>query len=181
MHALSPPRTPACDPFPHPLFWSKTLDGARSSDPMSRSPSQAVADDGQSTAEMVCESSDAERFAVCCVTYVGMELRQRSVSGGRRVVAASADDGANSFGSSMRESAAAAVVVADWRPWRGGLRQMAARRRSWRRSRRWTTIVSCRWIQSVIGLETVVSKFPLFKLGRWKMLTICRVFKYFCL
>jgi hypothetical protein len=80
---------------------------------MSRSPSQAVADDGQSTAEMVCESSDAERFAVCCVTYVGMELRQRSVSGGRRVVAASADDGANSFGSSMRESAAAAVVVAD--------------------------------------------------------------------
>jgi hypothetical protein len=69
----------------------------------------------------VCESSDAERSAASCVSYVGVELRQRSVSGGGRVVAASADDGTSSCGSNTRESAAAAVAVADvaamaWRP-----------------------------------------------------------------
>jgi hypothetical protein len=82
-----------------------------------RLPCQAVADDGQSTAETVCESSDAERSAASCVTYVGVELRQRSVSGGGRVVAASTDDGTSSCGSSTRESAAAAaaVVAMAWR------------------------------------------------------------------
>ena len=54
---------------------------------MSRSPRQAVADDGQSIAETVCESSDAERSAASCVTYVSVELRQRSVSRGGRVAA----------------------------------------------------------------------------------------------
>jgi hypothetical protein len=50
-----------------------------------------------------------------------MELRQRSVSGSGRVVAASADDGTSSWRSSTRESAAAAAAVVDvaamvWRP-----------------------------------------------------------------
>ncbi|OQU91101.1 hypothetical protein SORBI_3001G114200 [Sorghum bicolor] len=78
--------------------------------------------DLRSTAETVCEGSDAERSAASCVTYVGVELRQRSVSVGARVLAASADDGTSSCGSSTRESAAAAAAaVADvaamaWRP-----------------------------------------------------------------
>ncbi|PAN45361.1 hypothetical protein PAHAL_9G113200 [Panicum hallii] len=78
--------------------------------------------DLRSSAETVCESSEAERSAASCVTYVGVELRQRSISGSARVVAASAEDGTSSCGSSTRESAAAAAVaVADvaaaaWRP-----------------------------------------------------------------
>ncbi|XP_066386263.1 protein POLLEN DEFECTIVE IN GUIDANCE 1-like isoform X2 [Miscanthus floridulus] len=78
--------------------------------------------DLRSTAETVCEGSDAERSAASCVTDVGVELRQRSVSGAGRVLAASADDGTSSCGSSTRESAAAAAAaVADvaamaWRP-----------------------------------------------------------------
>jgi hypothetical protein len=80
--------------------------------------------DLRSTAQTVCESSEPERSAASCVTYVGVELRQRSVSGPGRVLAASAEDGASSCGSSTRESAAAAAAVADvaaaaaaaWRP-----------------------------------------------------------------
>jgi hypothetical protein len=78
--------------------------------------------DLRSAAETVCESSDAERSAASCVTYVGVEVRQRSVSGAGKVLAASADDGTSSCGSSTRESAAAAAAaVADvaamaWRP-----------------------------------------------------------------
>ena len=34
--------------------------------------------DLRSTVEMVCDSSEAERSAASCVTYVGVELRQRS-------------------------------------------------------------------------------------------------------
>uniref|UniRef100_A0A0D9YYS3 Protein POLLEN DEFECTIVE IN GUIDANCE 1 n=1 Tax=Oryza glumipatula TaxID=40148 RepID=A0A0D9YYS3_9ORYZ len=67
------------------------------------------------------ESSDAERSAASCVTYVGVgvELRQRSVSGSGRVV--SREDATSSCGSSARESAAAAAAVpeaapAAWRP-----------------------------------------------------------------
>jgi hypothetical protein len=51
-----------------------------------------------------------------------VEVRQRSVSGAGKVLAASADDGTSSCGSSTRESAAAAAAaVADvaamaWRP-----------------------------------------------------------------
>ncbi|KAF8734323.1 hypothetical protein HU200_014547 [Digitaria exilis] len=77
--------------------------------------------DLRSTAETVCESSEADRSAASCVTYVGVELRQRSVCGGGRVLAASTEDGTSSCGSSTRESAAAAAAVADvaaaaWRP-----------------------------------------------------------------
>ena len=78
--------------------------------------------DLRSTVEMVCDSSEAERSAASCVTYVGVELRQRSVSGSARLVAASAEDGTSSCGSSTRESAAAAaaavadVAAAAWRP-----------------------------------------------------------------
>ena len=78
--------------------------------------------DLRSTVEMVCDSSEAERSAASCVTYVGVELRQRSISGSARVVAASPEDGTSSCGSSTRESAtAAAAAVADvaaaaWRP-----------------------------------------------------------------
>lgn len=67
------------------------------------------------------ESSDAERSAASCVTYVGVgvELRQRSVSGSGRVV--SREDATSSCGSSARESAVAAAAVpeaapAAWRP-----------------------------------------------------------------
>ena len=72
--------------------------------------------------ETVCDSSEAERSAASCVTYVGVELRQRSISGSARVVAASPEDGTSSCGSSTRESAAAAaaavadVAAAAWRP-----------------------------------------------------------------
>ncbi|KAJ1293885.1 hypothetical protein BS78_01G103600 [Paspalum vaginatum] len=78
--------------------------------------------DLRSTVETVCESSDAERSAASCVTYVGVELRQRSVSTGGRALAASPEDGTSSCGSSTRESAAAAaaavadVAAAAWRP-----------------------------------------------------------------
>lgn len=78
--------------------------------------------DLRSKEETVCESSEADRSAASCVTYVGVELRQRSVCGGGRVLAASADDGTSSCGSSTRESAAAAaaavadVAAAAWRP-----------------------------------------------------------------
>jgi hypothetical protein len=118
MRALSPPRTPARDPrstSPIPIQNPMRHPQPRSNVPP---PRQAAADDGQSTAETVCESSDAERSAARCVTYVGVELRQRSVFEGGRVVAASADDGTSSCGSSTRESAAAAADVAAmaWRP-----------------------------------------------------------------
>ena len=72
--------------------------------------------------ETVCDSSEAERSSASCVTYVGVELRQRSISGSARVVAASPEDGTSSCGSSTRESAAAAaaavadVAAAAWRP-----------------------------------------------------------------
>jgi hypothetical protein len=69
--------------------------------------------DLRSTTETVCESSEAERSSASCATYVGVELRQRSVSGSARLVAASAEDGTSSCGSSTRESAAAAAAVAD--------------------------------------------------------------------
>ncbi|CAL4926987.1 unnamed protein product [Urochloa decumbens] len=77
--------------------------------------------DLRSAVETVCESSEPERSAASCVSYVGVELRQRTVSRGERVLAASAEDGASSCGSSTRESAAAAAVAADvaaaaWRP-----------------------------------------------------------------
>ncbi|KAF8674395.1 hypothetical protein HU200_048226 [Digitaria exilis] len=77
--------------------------------------------DLRSTTETVCESSEADRSAASCVTYVEVELRQRSVCGGGRVLAASTEDGTSSCGSSTRESAAAAAAVADvaaasWRP-----------------------------------------------------------------
>ncbi|XP_062212215.1 protein POLLEN DEFECTIVE IN GUIDANCE 1-like [Phragmites australis] len=77
--------------------------------------------DLRSAVETVCESSDADRSAASCVTYVGLELRQRSVSGSGRLLAASAEDGTSSCGSSTRETAAAAAAVADaaaaaWRP-----------------------------------------------------------------
>ena len=78
--------------------------------------------DLRSTVETVCDSSEAERSAASCVTYVGVELRQRSISGSARVVAASPEDGTSSCGSSTRESAAAAaaavadVAAAAWRP-----------------------------------------------------------------
>ncbi|KAL6637726.1 hypothetical protein ACP70R_025298 [Stipagrostis hirtigluma subsp. patula] len=77
--------------------------------------------DLRSAAETVFESSDAERSAASYVTYVGVELRQRSVAGNGRAVTASAEDGTSSCGSSTRESAAAAAAVADvaaaaWRP-----------------------------------------------------------------
>ncbi|XP_040377572.1 protein POLLEN DEFECTIVE IN GUIDANCE 1 [Oryza brachyantha] len=74
-----------------------------------------------SVVETVCESSEAERSAASCVTYVGVgvELRQRSVSGSGRLV--SREDATSSCGSSARESAAAAAAVpeatsAAWRP-----------------------------------------------------------------
>ncbi|CAN6309606.1 unnamed protein product [Urochloa humidicola] len=77
--------------------------------------------DLRSAVETVCESSEPERSEASCVTYVGVELRQRSVSRGERSLAASPEDGASSRGSSTRESAAAAAVAADvaaaaWRP-----------------------------------------------------------------
>ncbi|WVZ60281.1 hypothetical protein U9M48_010327 [Paspalum notatum var. saurae] len=81
-----------------------------------------VVSDLRSTVGTVCESSDAERSAASCVTYVGVELRQRSVSTGGRALAAYAEDGTSSCGSSTRESAAAAaaavadVAAAAWRP-----------------------------------------------------------------
>ncbi|PWZ15772.1 Arogenate dehydratase/prephenate dehydratase 6, chloroplastic [Zea mays] len=78
---------------------------------MSRSPRQAVPDDEQSTAETVCQISDAERSAESCVTYVGVELRQRSVSGGGRVVEASADDGTSSYGDGVPLSMDTAAVL----------------------------------------------------------------------
>jgi hypothetical protein len=78
---------------------------------MSCSPRQAVPDDEQSTAETVCQISDAERSAASCVTYVGVELRQRSVSEGGRVVAAFADDGTSSCGDGVPLSMDAAVVL----------------------------------------------------------------------
>ncbi|GJN23523.1 hypothetical protein PR202_gb11179 [Eleusine coracana subsp. coracana] len=76
--------------------------------------------DLRSVTETVCESSDAERSAASCVTYVGVELRQRNVSGNGRVLAASAEDGTSSCGST-RESAVAAAAVDEvaataWRP-----------------------------------------------------------------
>ncbi|KAF0910289.1 hypothetical protein E2562_001475 [Oryza meyeriana var. granulata] len=75
-----------------------------------------------SVVETVCESSEAERSAASCVTYVGVgvELRQRSVTGSARLVAR--EDATSSCGSSARESAAAAAAVvpeatpAAWRP-----------------------------------------------------------------
>ncbi|KQK13524.1 hypothetical protein BRADI_1g10710v3 [Brachypodium distachyon] len=69
--------------------------------------------DLMSVVEKVCQSSDAERSVASRVTYVGVELRQRSVSGNGRVVAAPAEDATSSCGSSARESAAAAAAVAD--------------------------------------------------------------------
>ncbi|KAL6909463.1 hypothetical protein ACP4OV_001744 [Aristida adscensionis] len=81
--------------------------------------------DLRAAAGAVRESSDTERSAASCVTYVGVELRQRSVAGnGRVVAAASVEDGTSSCGSSARESpaavAAAAAVAglatAAWRP-----------------------------------------------------------------
>ncbi|KAG8097955.1 hypothetical protein GUJ93_ZPchr0013g37898 [Zizania palustris] len=65
--------------------------------------------DLMSVVETVCESSDAERSAASCVSYVGVELRQRSVSGGGRLLAP--EDATSSCGSSARESAAAAAAV----------------------------------------------------------------------
>ena len=67
--------------------------------------------DLKSTAETVCESSDAERSAASCVTYVGVELRQRSVSGGGRVVEASANDGTSSYGDGVPLSMDATAVL----------------------------------------------------------------------
>uniref|UniRef100_A0A0E0KI88 Protein POLLEN DEFECTIVE IN GUIDANCE 1 n=1 Tax=Oryza punctata TaxID=4537 RepID=A0A0E0KI88_ORYPU len=77
-----------------------------------------------SVVETVRESSDAERSAASCVAYVGVgvELRQRSVSGSGRMV--SREDATSSCGSSARESAAAAAAAAAvpeatpaaWRP-----------------------------------------------------------------
>lgn len=67
------------------------------------------------------ESSDAERSAASCVTYVGVgvELRQRSVSGSGRVV--SREDATSSCGSSAREAprrcrGAGKATPAAWRP-----------------------------------------------------------------
>ncbi|KAL5209340.1 hypothetical protein ABZP36_004963 [Zizania latifolia] len=65
--------------------------------------------DLMSVVETVCESSVAERSAASCVTYVGVELRQRSVSGGGRLLAP--EDATSSCGSSARESAASAAAV----------------------------------------------------------------------
>ncbi|CAN6303855.1 unnamed protein product [Urochloa humidicola] len=77
--------------------------------------------DLRSAVETVCESSEPERSEASCVSYVGVELRQRSVSRGERSLVASPEDGTSSCGSSTRESAAAAAVAADvaavaWRP-----------------------------------------------------------------
>ncbi|TVU45387.1 hypothetical protein EJB05_04874 [Eragrostis curvula] len=69
--------------------------------------------DLRSATETVCVSSDAERSAASCVTYVGVELRQRSVAGNGRVLAASAEDGTSSCGSTRESTAAAAAVAAD--------------------------------------------------------------------
>jgi hypothetical protein len=71
----------------------------------------------RSAVETVCETSDAEKSAASCVTYVGVELRQRNVTGNGRVLAASAEDGTSSCGST-RESAAAVddVAAAPCRP-----------------------------------------------------------------
>jgi hypothetical protein len=68
--------------------------------------------DLRSAVETVCETSDAERSAASCVTYAGVELRQRNVVGNGRVLAASAGDGTSSCGST-RESAATAAAVGD--------------------------------------------------------------------
>ncbi|KAL5218240.1 hypothetical protein ABZP36_018924 [Zizania latifolia] len=65
--------------------------------------------DLKSVVEKVCESSDAERSAASCVTYVGVEVRQRSVSGSGRLLAP--EDATSSCGSSALKSSAAAVAV----------------------------------------------------------------------
>jgi arogenate/prephenate dehydratase len=56
-------------------------------------------------------ASDADRSAASCVTYVGVELRQRSVSGYGRVVAAFADDGTSSCGDGVPVSMDAVAVL----------------------------------------------------------------------
>ncbi|KAI4998309.1 hypothetical protein ZWY2020_053651 [Hordeum vulgare] len=58
-----------------------------------------VTTDLRSVVEKVCQASDAERSAASCVSYAGVELRQRSVAGNGRAVTF-AEDAASSCASS---------------------------------------------------------------------------------